>query len=118
MERLRDRGITFSLDDFGTGYSSISYLRQLPLDEVKIDKSYVHNFLQNRSDAAVVSAVINLGSSLGISVVAEGIQNEEQWQQLRAFGCNRFQGYLFSRPMEPTADLESLLCARWRRPVG
>jgi diguanylate cyclase (GGDEF)-like protein/PAS domain S-box-containing protein len=116
MNRLRDHGLEFSLDDFGTGYSSISYLRRLPLDEVKIDKSYVRDFLNNPSDAAVLRAVLNLCGSLGISVVAEGIETEEQWRQLRADGCDRFQGFLFSRPREPGPEPDSLLRSRWRRP--
>ena len=114
MNRLRDHGLEFSLDDFGTGYSSISYLRQLPLAEVKIDKSYVRDFLHNRSDAAVLRAVLDLCHSLEISVVAEGIETEEQWRQLRADGCDRFQGFLFSRPKEPGEEPDSLLRSRWR----
>jgi len=116
MNRLRDQGLEFSLDDFGTGYSSISYLRQLPLAEVKIDKSYVRDFLHNRSDAAVMRAVLSLCQSLGMSVVAEGIETEEQWRQLRADGCDRFQGFLFSRPREPGSEPDSLLRRRWRQP--
>ena len=114
MNRLRDHGLEFSLDDFGTGYSSISYLRQLPLAEVKIDKSYVRDFLHNRSDAAVMRAVLTLCHSLEISVVAEGIETDEQWRQLRADGCDRFQGFLFSRPREPGPEPDSLLRSRWR----
>lgn len=114
MNRLRDHGLEFSLDDFGTGYSSISYLRQLPLAEVKIDKSYVREFLHNRSDAAVMRAVLSLCQSLQMSVVAEGIETEEQWRQLRADGCDRFQGFLFSRPQEPGPEPDSLLRRRWR----
>jgi diguanylate cyclase (GGDEF)-like protein/PAS domain S-box-containing protein len=114
MNRLRDHGLEFSLDDFGTGYSSISYLRQLPLAEVKIDKSYVRDFLHNQSDAAVLRAVLSLCQSLEISVVAEGIETEEQWRQLRADGCTRFQGFLFSRPKEPGPEPDSLLRSRWR----
>ncbi|MFM7314420.1 MAG: putative bifunctional diguanylate cyclase/phosphodiesterase [Cyanobium sp.] len=116
MNRLRDLGVEFSLDDFGTGYSSISYLRQLPLSEVKIDKSYVRDFLNVRSDAAVLRAVLGLCRSLGISVVAEGVETEEQWRQLRDDGCDRFQGFLFSRPMEPGPEPGSLLRSAWRRP--
>ncbi|MFM7652938.1 MAG: putative bifunctional diguanylate cyclase/phosphodiesterase [Vulcanococcus sp.] len=116
MNRLREHGVLFSLDDFGTGYSSISYLRQLPLAEVKIDKSYVRDFLHNRSDAAVMRAVLSLCQSLEMSVVAEGIETEEQWRQLRADGCDRFQGFLFSRPREPGTEPDSLLRSRWRAP--
>jgi len=118
MDRLRAQGLEFSLDDFGTGYSSISYLRQLPLAEVKIDKSYVHAFLHNPSDGAVVRAVIDLCSALKISVVAEGVETEEQWRQLRADGCDRFQGFLFSHPREPGSEPDSLLRSRWRGQSG
>ncbi|MFM2159406.1 MAG: hypothetical protein RLZZ124_1880, partial [Cyanobacteriota bacterium] len=117
MNSLREHGIEFSLDDFGTGYSSLSYLRQLPLAEVKIDKSYVREFLSNRSDAAVMRAVLSLCDSLGMGVVAEGVETEAQWRQLRADGCARFQGFLFSHPMEPgTSAPDSLLNGRWREP--
>ncbi|MFM7635158.1 MAG: putative bifunctional diguanylate cyclase/phosphodiesterase [Cyanobacteriota bacterium] len=112
--RLRQEGLHFSLDDFGTGFSSISYLRQLPLAEVKIDKIYVQNFLHDASDRAVVRALLGLCHALGISVVAEGVETEEQWQGLRAEGCDRFQGFLFSVPGEAGAQPEALLHGRWR----
>ena len=115
MGRLRDHGLEFSMDDFGTGFSSISYLRQLPLTEVKIDKSYVRDFLHNPSDAAVVRAVLGLCRSLGLSVVAEGVETEEQWRQLRDEGCDRFQGFLFSRPREPGPEPDSLMSSEWRQ---
>lgn len=118
MNRLRDHGVEFSLDDFGTGYSSISYLRQLPFTEVKLDKSYVRTFLSNPSDAAVVRSILSLCQSLGMGLVAEGIETEEQWHRLRSDGCDRFQGYLFSLPREPDPkDPNSLLLPRWQ-PAG
>jgi len=109
MNKLRDRGIEFALDDFGKGYSSLSYLRQLPFSDVKIDKSYIANFLTNRNDAAILKAILSLCKTMGISLVAEGIETEEQWQQLRLDGCDRFQGFMFSVPREPGRDPESLL---------
>ncbi|MCP9791275.1 EAL domain-containing protein [Vulcanococcus limneticus Candia 3F8] len=116
MNHLRDHGVEFSLDDFGTGYSSISYLRQLPFKEVKIDKSYVQRFLSNPNDDAVIRSVVSLCQSLGMDVVAEGIETEEQWHRLRDYGCDRFQGYLFSLPREPgPTGPGSLLHPRWQQ---
>ena len=115
MHRLRATGLEFALDDFGTGHASISYLRELPFSEVKLDKSFVHNFLHNRHDAAILRAVRNLCQSLEISLVAEGVETEEQWRQLRNEGINRFQGFLFSRPQPAGARPECLLQERWRR---
>ncbi|MEB3296631.1 MAG: EAL domain-containing protein, partial [Cyanobacteriota bacterium] len=117
MNRLIEHGIEFSLDDFGTGYTSISYLRALPLAEVKIDKSYVHGFLHNRIDAAILRALMSLSDALGFRLVAEGIENEMQWQRLSKDGCRRFQGFLFSTPAEAGQDPELLLRSRWRQPV-
>lgn len=114
MNRLREHGLEFSLDDFGTGYSSISYLRELPFSEVKIDKSYVRDFHVNRHDAAILRAILSLCQTLDIRLVAEGIETEAQWNQLRADGCDRFQGYLFSKPREPGREPNSLLHSRWR----
>lgn len=114
MNRLRSHGLEFSLDDFGTGYSSISYLRELPFSEVKIDKSFVRDFLSDRNDAAILRAVLSLCKTLETRLVAEGVETEEQWQTLRADGCDRFQGFLFSRPREPGQRPDSLLRARWR----
>ena len=114
MNQLREHGLEFSLDDFGTGYSSISYLRELPFSEVKIDKSYVRGFTTSRHDAAILQAILSLCQTLDIQLVAEGIETEAQWRQLRANGCDRFQGFLFSRPREPGQSVGSLLRSRWR----
>lgn len=110
MNALRNHGIVFSLDDFGTGYSSLTYLRQLPVDEVKIDRSYVRRFLNDRHDEAILKAILNLCTELDIKVVAEGVETEEQWNRLVADGCTYFQGYLFGRALPPgtsPADLTS-----------
>lgn len=98
MHRLMEHDIEFSLDDFGTGYSSFTYLRHLPVREVKIDQGFVRRFLQHPQDAAIVRAIIDLGHSLELRVVAEGVESEEQWQALQQAGCQLFQGYLFDRP--------------------
>jgi diguanylate cyclase (GGDEF)-like protein len=108
MYRLRDLGIHFSLDDFGTGYASLSYLTQLPLYEIKIDRSFVKNVTCDRSLAIVTRSIIDIGRNFEIDVVAEGIENEEQRTFLLENGCTLHQGYLFSRPV-PIMEFESLL---------
>ncbi|MDQ7733836.1 EAL domain-containing protein [Halomonas sp. SpR1] len=98
MLQLRAKGIRFALDDFGTGYSSLSYLKRLPLDELKIDQSFIHELLTNKTDAAIVDTTILLAVSLGLTVVAEGVEKKEQLDWLRGHGCYRYQGYLLGRP--------------------
>lgn len=98
LHQLRSLGIRISLDDFGIGYSSLSYLRTFPFDKIKIDQSFVRGLLDRRDCAAIVTAVVGLGSALGMATTAEGVETEEQFQQLRAEGCTEVQGYLFSRP--------------------
>ena len=99
LHKLRALGVSISLDDFGTGYSSLSYLRSFPFDKVKIDKSFVHGINHDRSSLAIVRAVIGMANSLGMTVVAEGVETEEQLILLRAQACSRVQGYLFSPPV-------------------
>lgn len=99
IESLRETGIGFSLDDFGTGYSSLSYLRRLPLDQLKIDRSFVQEALENERSAGLVKSIIKLGLDLGFVVLAEGIETPAQHAFLLKCGCDEFQGYLFGRPM-------------------
>jgi len=96
---LREAGIRFSIDDFGTGYSSLSYLRQFPLDVLKIDQSFVHGCSEDASNAAIIRAIIAMATGLGLDVIAEGVETQEQADFLSAHGCHLFQGYFFGRPL-------------------
>jgi EAL domain-containing protein (putative c-di-GMP-specific phosphodiesterase class I) len=97
---LRDLGVGLSLDDFGTGHSSLSYLKRLPLDEVKIDRSFVAGMTDDENDAVIVRSTIDLARNLGLRVVAEGVETAEIMDALRELRCDVAQGYFISRPME------------------
>ena len=99
MSALKARGVGFSLDDFGTGYSSLAYLKRLPLDQLKIDQSFVSDVVTNDNDAAITSAIVALARKLGLSVMAEGVETEAQRDFLVQQGCHTYQGYLFGRPV-------------------
>jgi EAL domain-containing protein (putative c-di-GMP-specific phosphodiesterase class I) len=99
LNRLAAMGLTLAIDDFGTGYSSLSYLKRLPVDEVKIDKSFVLNMQEDENDAVIVRSIIDLARNLGLRVVAEGVETMATWAALRDMGCDIAQGYVISRPL-------------------
>jgi len=103
MAALKAHGVGFALDDFGTGYSSLRYLKLLPIDQLKIDRSFVQDMLHSRHAASIVRAIINLAASMDLAVVAEGVESREQWVALEAMGCAAFQGYFFGRPAPAAA---------------
>lgn len=105
MEQLRALGVAFSLDDFGTGYSSLSYLKRLPLEQLKIDQSFVRDILTNANDQAIAKTIVALASTLGLRVIAEGVETTAQRDLLGEYGCRAWQGYLFS-PAVPAPQLE------------
>jgi diguanylate cyclase (GGDEF)-like protein/PAS domain S-box-containing protein len=108
MLELKALGIILSMDDFGTGFSSLSYLKQLPFDQLKIDKSFVQGIGDSANDAFIIQTVINLGQRLGMDVVAEGVERAEQWKLLKTLGCRTFQGYYFCKPV-PAHELEAFI---------
>jgi EAL domain-containing protein (putative c-di-GMP-specific phosphodiesterase class I) len=115
MRLLKAVGIHFSLDDFGTGYSSLSYLRRLPLDQLKIDRSFVTDITTNNSDAVIAQTIIGMARNLRLGVIAEGVETKEQLDLLERQGCLGFQGFLFSRPV-PLDEFEQLL-SRPKQPI-
>ncbi|MGH8977747.1 MAG: putative bifunctional diguanylate cyclase/phosphodiesterase, partial [Acidimicrobiia bacterium] len=117
VERVRALGVRLSIDDFGTGYSSLGYLKRFPVDAVKIDRSFVAGLGTDPGDAAIVSAVVGLAHALGLQVVAEGVETEQQLVEVIALGCDEAQGYYFAPP-QPVQDFRTLIgrARAWRPP--
>jgi EAL domain-containing protein (putative c-di-GMP-specific phosphodiesterase class I) len=108
---LRELGVFISMDDFGTGYSSLSYLRKFPFDKIKIDQSFIRDLADSGDSLAIVRAVTGLGSSLGISTVAEGVETAEQLKRLKGEGCTAAQGFYFAKAM-PAAEVVGYLASK------
>jgi diguanylate cyclase len=99
VQQLHAAGIHLSIDDFGTGYSSMAYLKNLPVDELKIDRSFVSNMTTSERDAVIVRSTVELGRNLGLNVIAEGVEDNATWTELDLMGCHAIQGYYVSRPV-------------------
>jgi EAL domain-containing protein (putative c-di-GMP-specific phosphodiesterase class I) len=110
LTRFSTLGMRIAIDDFGTGYSSLAYLKRLPVDEIKIDKSFVLGMVNDENDATIVRSTIDLGHNLGLKVVAEGVEDQATWDLLTAWGCDLAQGYFLSRPL-PAPDFVAWLHA-------
>jgi EAL domain-containing protein (putative c-di-GMP-specific phosphodiesterase class I) len=109
LDNLKGLGVRISIDDFGTGYSSLSYLKRLPADTLKVDKSFVAGLGEDVQDTAIVQMVIDLAHTFGMEIVAEGVENKKQAEQLKEMGCDMAQGYYFARPLPPEELSEFLL---------
>ncbi|HEX7192256.1 MAG TPA: EAL domain-containing protein, partial [Thermoanaerobaculia bacterium] len=113
MSMLQSMGVRLSVDDFGTGYSSLTHLRQLPIDEIKIDKSFVSGMTTSEADAAIVRTVIDLGHNLGKQVCAEGVEDEATWNMVRDLGCDLAQGFWISKPVTASELMDWLVKSSW-----
>jgi EAL domain-containing protein (putative c-di-GMP-specific phosphodiesterase class I) len=119
MKHLNEMGVTLSIDDYGTGYSSMAYLRSLPVQEIKIDKSFVLKLASSRSDEILVRSTIDLGHNLGLKVTAEGVEDVSSIEILRAYGCETAQGYFVSKPLPAEEFTRFFMTSRWsRNPAG
>jgi EAL domain-containing protein (putative c-di-GMP-specific phosphodiesterase class I) len=117
LHQFMDIGVSISIDDFGTGYSSLSYLKRLPISALKIDQSFIQDVINDGDDAIIVNTVITLAHSLGLKVVAEGVEDDEQLTFLQERNCDEAQGYFFSPPM-PSDDFIGWLQGRQTEPLA
>jgi len=108
LEQLHDMGVRISIDDFGTGYSSLLYLKRLPASELKIDRGFIRDLARDTEDAAIVSAIVALGQTLNLNIVAEGVETRAQQEFLTRLGCDALQGFLLGHPMSPDELIEVL----------
>jgi diguanylate cyclase (GGDEF)-like protein/PAS domain S-box-containing protein len=113
LTEIRDLGINIALDDFGTGYSSLNYLKQLPINTLKIDKSFIDNIVTNERERSIVDGIIQLAQKIDLDVIAEGVETKEQIKLLKSMGCNQIQGYYFSKPLSADEIEEKFLKANW-----
>ncbi|KYG91035.1 hypothetical protein A0U40_16625 [[Bacillus] sp. KCTC 13219] len=107
MVELRAMGFSISIDDLGTGYSSFAYLQNLPVHQIKIDRQFIRNISINQNSAAIVQTIVQLGKTIDLQVVAEGVETQEEWNILKQFGCDSIQGFYFSRPL-PANEINKL----------
>jgi EAL domain-containing protein (putative c-di-GMP-specific phosphodiesterase class I) len=112
LTQLANLGVRVSIDDFGTGYSSLAYLKRFPVHKLKIDRAFIRDVTKNRDDAAIVQAIITLAKTLGMGVVAEGVETAEQLAFLARLGCDQYQGYLFSGAL-PAKDMIELFRSKF-----
>lgn len=115
IHELAEKGFSIAIDDFGTGYSAFIYLQSFPIKQLKIDRSFIMNIAHNDKSRAIVNATIQLGKTLEIRTVAEGIETEEQWDILKRKNCDELQGFYFARPLNE-ADMQSLLTHMQTKP--
>ena len=108
MNQIKEIGLTISLDDFGTGFSSLSYLKSLPIDQLKIDRAFVKDISTDRNQAFIAEAIIKLAQVLGLEIIAEGVETEQQKEYLTNLGCSQFQGFLYSKPLN-IVDFEKFI---------
>ena len=108
LNELRNLGVSTAIDDFGTGYSSLAYLKDLPIDYLKIDRMFVKDIVSSSHDAAIASSIIALAHNLGLKVIAEGVEDEEVLDVLEVFGCDQYQGFYYARPVE-ASELPTLV---------